>query len=81
MKSEELMQQVLRKFSTCLVGKLLKRVELFGDKENIQAIKKTCREIVYEEIRTLERVLSFYLFDEGKNECIFFGKSKEKKDE
>lgn len=77
MTDKQMVEQIVDRFSRCLIGKLLKRIELFGDTEQINVIKKECKELVYEEIRTLKRVFAFYLFKEGREECIFFGKEKE----
>jgi len=72
-----MVSQIIDKFARCLVGKVCKRIELLGDRENLSILKKITRELIYEESRTLKSVIFFYLFKEGTNECIFFGKEKD----
>ena len=61
------------------MGKLCKRIELLSDEKNMVILKKITKELVYEQCRVLKRIFFFYLFGDGKSECIIFG--KEKKDE
>jgi hypothetical protein len=77
MVTRELISQIIDSFSRNLVGKFCKRIEILGDEGNMSILKKLAKETVYEECRTLKRVLFFYVFGDGKNECIFFGKEKE----
>ena len=79
MVRKDLIKQIVDRFSRNLVGKTCKRVEILGNDKNMSILKKIVKELVYEECRTLKRVLAFYIFGEGKTECIIFG--KEKKDE
>lgn len=75
---KNLLNQIIDRFARNLVGKLCKRVEILGDKENLSILKKLSKELVYEETRTLKRVFYFYLYGEGKDECIIFGKEDSK---
>ena len=77
METKQLLSQIIDKFARCLVGKFCKRIEILGDEKSLSILKKITRELVYEESRTLKSVIFFYLFGEGKEECIFFGKEKD----
>ena len=79
MVKKDLVDQIVDRFSRNLVGKTCKRVEILGNEKNMSILKKIVKELIYEQCRTLKRVLAFYIFGDGKTECIIFG--KEKKDE
>ena len=76
MVRKDLVNQIVDRFSRNLVGKTCKRVEILGNDRNMSILKKIVKELVYEECRTLKRVLAFYIFGEGTKECIIFGKEK-----
>jgi len=77
MEKRDLISQIIDRFARNLVGKFCKRIEILDDRENMSILKKITRELIYEESRVLKRVIFFYLFGDGKTECIFFGKEKE----
>jgi len=52
--SDEYLEELISIRSKNLVGKVLKRFEIFDDKETI---KSSCKELIYEEFRTLRDLL------------------------
>ena len=57
-----------------LVGKLLKRIELFDDKDTL---KKAIKEVTYEEIRNLKNILEAH--DKGLNALKVYTFNKREK--
>lgn len=77
MVNRELISKIIDSFARNLVGIFCKRIEILGDAGNMSILKKLAKETIYEQCRTLKRVLFFYVFGDGKTECIFFGKEKD----
>jgi len=55
--TEDFLNNTLDACSRTTVGKILKRIDLFGDKE---ILKKDCKELIYEEYRSLKALLEAY---------------------
>ncbi len=60
MVSEEYLNELMDKGSKALVGKVMKRFEIFQDKKDIKA---SIKELVYEHYRTLKEYIK--TFDKG----------------
>jgi hypothetical protein len=68
------LKSILDGFSTSLVGKICKRMEI---DDNIESIKKQAKEIIYEEARSLRTLLiTFQDGQEFKETIVWNFKSK-----
>ena len=65
--SKKSLKNLLSMTGATLVGKILRRFEILSD--NINGIKASTKELIYEEFRTLERLLSAH--SEGRELEIF----------
>ena len=64
--SKQSLSEILKLTSTTLVGKILRRFEIT---DNIKVVKASTKELIYEEFRTLGRLLNAH--SEGRELEIF----------
>ena len=55
--SEKYLEELIKKGSRALVGEIMKRFELFDDKEEI---KKAVKELIYENYRQIEALIKAF---------------------